>query len=281
MTARSRLPRLGALATALALLVAPGCLKLKSTLTLAKDGSGTLNEKATFELSKVDELKEAAKMLMPGAEAWLDAALDGTDMKAIQKRLENKPCIGLQLLSQTQDYEAKTLTGQVKLKFTSLGECLGTGPGFPSSRLVELSLDPGADGTWTLTRKMLMPGGFDIPEIPSEEDKARIELGKGMIGHLFTEFEVVIQLDVPGQVVSTNGTKNEAGTGVTWTMAFADIETKLKQTVTFKGEGLTLKPFRVRLDQQGNVLPGATGTTPPPAAPKDPPKEPAAPSTPK
>lgn len=281
MTARSRLPRLGALATALALLVAPGCLKLKSTWTLSKDGSGTLSEKATFELSKVDELKDAAKMLMPGAEAWLDAALEGTDMKSIQKRLEGKTGIGLQLLAQTHDYEAKTASGQVKLKFTSLGECLGAGPGFPSSRLVELSLEPGADGTWTLTRKMLLPGGFDIPETPSEEDKARTEMGKSMIGHLFTEFEVVLQIDLPGQVVATNGTKNEAGTGVTWTMVFADIETKLKQTVTFKGEGLTLRPFRVRLDHQGAVLPGATGTTPPPAAPKEPPKEPAAPSAPK
>ena len=53
---------------------------------------------------------------------------------------------------------------------------------------------------------------------------------------------------LPGPIVETNGTKGEDGTTVSWKLAWDDLKDGKAeaQSVTFKGEGLDLKPFTVR-----------------------------------
>ena len=85
---------------------------------------------------------------------------------------------------------------------------------------------------------------------------------------------------MPGTVVETNGTKSEDGKSVTWSAGWKDVkEGKVVRTVTFKGEGLTLKPFHVRLNGEGkaeDVTKAAPTETPkePAPAPAPAPKEP-------
>src|SRR5688500_2904199 len=80
MPAIRRLPRLGALAVAAVLLVAPGCLKRKSTLVLGKDGSGSLTDHVTLDLAKFTEIAEGVQLMAPAMAKYVEAGKGGTDI---------------------------------------------------------------------------------------------------------------------------------------------------------------------------------------------------------
>ena len=84
------------------------------------------------------------------------------------------------------------------------------------------------------------------------------------------------KLTLPGTIVETNGTKGEDGSTVSWKLTFDDIKNgKVEpQTVTFKGEGLELKPFTVKRSARRSLMGGGGMPRPPKDAP------PAAPATP-
>jgi hypothetical protein len=84
---------------------------------------------------------------------------------------------------------------------------------------------------------------------------------------------------VPGTVVETNGAKAEAEgrTTVSWTITYKDLVAgkNLTQKVTFKAEGLTLKPFTYRpnlanLAARYAKVPGGETDAPKPPAPTTP-----------
>ena len=66
---------------------------------------------------------------------------------------------------------------------------------------------------------------------------------------MFAGLDVSFSLTVPGAIVETNGTKNEAGNTVTWKMTEKEMGNKeamkalSKMTVSFKGDALALKAF--------------------------------------
>ena len=290
MPARRTFSLASVLGLALVVLVTPGCMKRKSTLVLGKDGSGSLTDHLTLDLSKFTEIADAVGAMAPMLVKYVEAGKGGTDVADIQKRMAGKTCMRLQRTSQTHDFEANTLAAEVRLKFTSLADCLSSAPGTASARNSEVSLEQGVDGTWTLTQK-LVPGGFEVPETLPPEVQAQADMGKLAFADAMSAFEMVFEFEVPGTIVATNGTKSEAGNTVTWKLGFEEITDpkNLKQTVTFKGEGLTLKPFRIRLDESGQALakpPALPGGIPGGDAPKEPakapdaPKEPAAPAAP-
>jgi hypothetical protein len=266
---------------------------VKAAYVLEKDGSGTFRETTTLDLSKMGEVVELFKAVTgggeePGADGkpgatnpMVKQVEDGADPREIKKRLEGKPGVRLQLLSKAEDFEKQTATVDTKIKFNTIEALLRSGLGSSTTRLVDLRLEEGKDGTWTLTRKMFLPG-MDLDAEPSPEAAQQMEMGKAMFEPYLGDMEVVWSIDLPGTVVATNGTKNEAGTSVTWKLTFNDMTDpkKLKQSVTFKGEGLTLKPFHVRVDQQGEADAAEPVTPTEPAKPAEPPVAPDAPKPP-
>ena len=86
-------------------------------------------------------------------------------------------------------------------------------------------------------------------------------------------------LKLPGTIVETNGTKSEDGSTVSWKLTFDDIKSGKAepQTVTFKGEGLDLKPFTVKRSARRSMMGGPGGGLPrplkdaPPGTPGTPP----------
>lgn len=111
-------------------------------------------------------------------------------------------------------------------------------------------------------------GGGEPPQGP----------GMGMMGGMLAglepylaDLELVRKVKLPGTIVETNGTKGEDGS-ITWKVTYEDLKSGKAgpQTVTFKGEGLDLKPFKVKRSARGTWL-GGEGAPPRPPGGAPPP----------
>lgn len=289
------------------LLALPACMKAKGEAVLAQDGSGTITEKATFEQAAIAQLIEMAALQSGGQDAGggggqQDAMTKGIEgmmnLDAIKKRYAGKAGVTLQSISRTDDLEQGTVAIETKAKFTTIDAYFRVGAGM-LGRAAEIRLAETSPGVWTFSRGVWFSyAGVVINDELPEDMAAQIEGMKPMLEGIVGGLEIVLSLQVPGTIVETNGTKNAAGTGVSWTFGFADLTNvkKMKQSVTFKADGLALKPFHIRIGPDGRVedVDAAASAAPPkapvtpnapkePVAPKEPapPKEPAAPAVPK
>ena len=296
MTVSACWRRLSLACAALLFVGTTGCLKTQATLVIAKDGSGSLSDSATIDLGKLDAMVEGLLGMLGGGQegtptgglaggpgGMVKAAKATVDTEAFKKRLEGKTCVTLQSVSSSEDFEKKTATSEFRLKFASLADCLAVGLGSATTINVDLKLEKGTEGSWTLTRKVVLPGGVELPETTSPEAAQQVDMFKMLLQPYLDELSITWNVTVPGKVVSTNGTQNAAGDTVTWKIGFDGLfdRKNLSQTVTFAGEGLSLKPFHVRIDMSGKAQ-AEDATVVPPTAPKAPdsPKEPAAPKSP-
>lgn len=292
MTA-SRIARFGTLAAALVLFALPSCIKAKAKVALGKDGSGTITETDTLDMSKMGELAEMMKGMggggggpggpggpgdgKAGGEDPFKELDEESNPDSIKKKLAGKKGIELLSATRSEDTEKKTRTSERKIKFATFEDYYRCG----LTKSLDVQLES-VDGAWKLTQNMTMPGG----DAGGAEAEQMATMMKPMLEPFLGEMEMNFSIDLPGTVVETNGTKNDAGTGVTWKMGFADLFDAKKRsfTVTFKGEGLTLKPFHLVIDEKGVAGdPKAKPATDPKDAPKEPeaPKEPAVPDAPK
>lgn len=270
MTLSRYVPRLATLAVAGCLLTLPACMKVGETLNLAKDGTGTVSMKVVADLGKMNEIMEMFKGMMGGEEGGDNEMKkefeEKTSVEDLKKKLEGKK--GVELVSATpiDDAEKKLKGMDAKIKFATLEDFYRAG----LEENVDVQLEDLGGGTWKLTRRMLMQGMGEGEEMP-EEAKAQMEMVKGMLEPYMGEMEMSMTLTVPGTIVETNGTKGENGT-ITWKLGFEGLldPKNHKQFVTFKGEGLTLKPFHLRLNDDGKAEEGkapATTETPKEPAP--------------
>lgn len=269
--------RLATLLAGCVLLVAPGCMKGNENMVLNKDGSGTTTMKVVVDTGKMNEIMEMFKGMMSGGEGMGEGESpmkkemeDKMSADELKKKLEGKK--GVELISATpiDDAEKKLKGFEAKVKFASLEDFFRAG----LDESIDVRLEDLGGGAWRLTRKNVMPGQGDSDEVP-EEAAGQMEMVKGMLEPYVADLEMVVTIALPGTVTETNGTKNEAGTSVTWKMGFEDMldAKKRQQVVTFKAEGLTLKPFHLRVDGEGKAEDVV-------AKPAEAPKEPAAPATP-
>jgi hypothetical protein len=295
------------------LLLLPACMKAKGEAVLAKDGSGTLTERATFDqvamnqlIQMVGQLQGADPSAAGGEESqdpMMRAIMDAMSIDAIKKRYAGKTGVELLSVSRTDDLVKKTITVETKVKFASLDAYFRVGAGM-LGRAAMLRLEQ-KDDVWTFSRRVHVEVmGMVINDEMSEETASQLEMLKMGAGDLMGGLEINLDLEVPGTVVETNGTKNAAGNVVSWTLGFNDLNNvkKMKQSVSFKGDGLALKPFHLRVGMDGRAedvgdtvlvekikqpAPPAEPAKPdapkPPAAPKPPetPKEPASPAAPR
>ncbi len=248
--------RLATLLAGLALLVAPGCMKGSQTMVVGKDGAGTATMKIVVDQGKMNEIMEMIKGMMGGGDEMGggDPPMkkefeEKMNLDEIKKKLEGKK--GVELVSATpiDDAEKKLKGFEVKVKFDSIENYFRAGV----AENVDVELVDLGGGSWKITHKTIMggPGG----ESSGEEDAAQMEMVKGMFEPFMGEFEMLLTVTVPGQVTDTNGTKDAAGSTVTWKMGFEDMldSKKRTQTITFKAEGATLKPFHLRVGDDGKV----------------------------
>jgi hypothetical protein len=260
--------RLAALAVAASSLVLPGCVKAQVAVGLNKDGSGTITETATLDMSKLGEIMAMFEGMGGGGEGG-DGGLqsqidDETNPEKVKEKLKGKKGVELISATRTEDKEKKTQTSEKKIKFQTLEDYFRSGD--EKSAVVRLEQLP--DGAWKFTRQMVRKGIDDQGEMPAEA-AGMMEMVKGMLQPYMENMEMGATMTLPGTIVETNGTKSADGTSVTWKYTFDGLFGKdvLKQVVVFKGEGLTLKPFHIKIDDEANATDVTAGSDAPAPAP--------------
>jgi hypothetical protein len=246
-------------AFALGLIVAvatPGCMQSETKTTVLADGSGTASDVMTIDIAKTKTLFDTLKAFgmggAPGGGAGgIPADFDVEKMieaeyaqAKVEKDLKAVP--GVEVKSVTS--EAKDGKRIVRREFAFAGfDALGAA----AFQTTSAQLKKNDDGSFTLEmdaigplRPMLSMGG----EAAGAFDPQAM---MGMVAEMVGDFRMKRTFTLPGTIVSTNGTKAEDGKTVTWSFAIEDLKNATadpknapgKMNVTFKGEGLMLKPF--------------------------------------
>lgn len=225
----------------LTLVLVPACIKQKVATKVKTDGSGTVAMAVTFNLEKIEQLKEMMGGMMGGSEGeGQDDPLKQADPEQIKKLLKGNEHVRVVSADTTKDDEKKTLTHTINIEFDSLQALYESG-------LIEgmdTKLEKLESGDYRWTTEMSMGGeGMGTPEEMEQQAQMMMAMFEPFLG----DMEMSGSVTLPTAVVETNGTKGEAG-DVSWVMTFKDLlkADKRKQTVTFKGDGIAWKPFEVK-----------------------------------
>jgi hypothetical protein len=253
-------PALALLAT-FAALALPGCMQNETSTTLLADGSGTASDTVIVDIERTKQLIETAKMFGGmqqggGGPGGLPADLD------VEKMLEanyGKAALEAQL-KETPGVEVKSVTSELKegkriakREFAFSGfDALGAA----AFQTMTAELKKNDDGSWTLEmdalgamRPLLSMGGDASGGGGMGFDPQAM---MGMVAEMVGDFRVKRTFTLPGTIVETNGKQAEDGKTVSWSFSIEDLKTATgdpknapgKMSVKFKGDGLTLKPFK-------------------------------------
>jgi hypothetical protein len=252
MTRRPVRRALGLLAVLAASLAGTACLQADGKAVLEKNGSGTLTRSIAVDLKAMEEVAAMMKQFLPGApagegaeedaETWIDPAKVTETLKA---RAAKVPGVEIKTLETVEDAKAGRLRIRIEVAFTDL-ESLGK-----SGLLVNESVEvrKNADGAFTLEMDPLagMAKEFAAREGPAANPM--LENFLPLVEPLLETLELKTTIVLPGAVVETNGKKSEDGKSVSWAATWSDVKAgKCVRTVTFKGEGVDVKPVRYRPD---------------------------------
>ena len=251
--------RVGAALSALALVFSTAaCMKTDEKVALEKDGSGTIDQTIVIDTSKIKELMEMFKGMMPQPEPGMGEAGMGDEGKKdddiskgfskeeIEKQIKEHE--GLEL----KDYSHETKDGKdhvhMVIAFKSFEQACKAGMMGSSA----VNLVKNEDGSFTLSLDAKAGKGGE-----GGADSGGMEQMMPMLEPYLSGFEMKTQLTFPGAITDTNGTKSEDGKQVSWTigwkqMSGADKEHKdaTSMKVTFKGEGVDWKPFSIKPDAE-------------------------------
>ncbi len=280
-------------ALCLAALALPACLKQEQKTVLEKDGSGKMSQTVTIDLASLKKVVELAKMLMPNVgnpdgepgmgEPAATPEIGADDLSAWLDQVTalSKSVPGLKIDNVKKEAKDGKWTASADVTFADLS--LLAKVGLFATEGVEIAKN--ADGSYTLSDDLsgvlssllpsITPGGGgapggEAPPAPGGEDPMMT-----MIEQMVGDVALKRVLTVPGTIVETNGTKSEDGKTVTFTAGVKEIfGGKARMTVTFKGEGLELKPFKYAptLDDLKKAFMGAAKKgekKPAPETPKD------------
>ncbi len=270
--------RLGALASAcVAAFASVGCIKTDDKTTLAKDGSGTVDVTITIDMSKMKEMKDMFSAMMPQTPPAAEPAMEGEpamgepaapkkeddgfssqfSREEVEKDL--KKYEGLEL----KDYKTETTDGKqvvhMVIAFKSWESLCKSG----ATGNKAITLTKGEDGNYTIVFDAMGgqgpgAGGAGGADAGGADAGAMMEGMLPMLEGFMGGLEFKSAITVPGAIIETNGTKSEDGATVSWSMAWKDITASIKEKkkdgtlmkVTFKGEGIDLKPFSFKPDAE-------------------------------
>lgn len=247
------------------LLALPGCMKMDQKIALSSNGSGTVTMKMVMDMGKMEELMAMFQGMQPPAaegEVQEDPAKElqeKVNVDEFKKQLAGRK--GVEIVSATgiDDAEKKLKGFEAVIKFATLEDFFRAG----MDTMHTVKLEDAGEGRWKLTRTRTLPEGMDAT---SEEATAQMEMFKPMLEPMMGDLSMVFALAVPGTIVETNGTKDESGKVTSWKLGFNELMSPKAEpmVVVFKPEGdVTLKPFHLTTDQEGNVSePGAAKPAP-------------------
>lgn len=234
-------------------------------IALSSNGSGTVTMKMVMDMGKMEELMAMFQGMQPPAaegEVQEDPAKElqeKVNVDEFKKQMAGRKGVEIVSATSIDDAEKKLKGFEAVIKFATLEDFFRAG----MDTMHTVRLEDAGEGRWKLTRTRTLPEGMDAT---SEEATAQMEMFKPMLEPMMGDLSMVFALAVPGTIVETNGTKDESGKVTSWKLGFNELMSPKAEpmVVVFKAEGdVTLKPFHLTTDQEGNVSePGAAKPAP-------------------
>ena len=264
-THRSPLRAAALAALALGALAASGCLKFEQKATIQKDGSGSLLQTISIDVDAFKKIQEFAKAFnggTPGGEPAKPGKEEGDEgllpfnLEEIQEKAKQVP--GLQIRNAKTERRVIMDFEAVFADWSTLGQARM----FPGSA----ELAKNADGTYTFTLDMMAGQKFGGGEPGADSGGMGMDpqMIAAMLEPMLGSLEFRQSLTLPGSIVETNGTKSEDGMTVSWKVGFKDLmggKGANLMKVTFKGDGLEIKPFKYMPDMK-DVMDRVQGKSP-------------------
>jgi hypothetical protein len=217
-----------------------GCIKVDQTMTLEKDGSGTLvirygmSEQALAQIEAMEQMSEA--MGEEGNEMDDDTPFDfDFDEKQVREDFEAQNIDGVELLSAASESMDGWRYMQLELAFDNLA-ALSKTDFFEDN---ELSLTKDAEGNYVLNQR----SGDD--EIVPDGDPAEQQQMMKQMAAMFAGMRLANQIIVPTEIVETNATDLD-GNKAAWIYEVdkdPSVLTKLENLnmrVVFSSDGLSI-----------------------------------------
>lgn len=225
------------------LLATAGCIKVDQTLTLNKDGSGTLDIRYGMSEQTIAQLEAMEQMSksMGGEETGgdQDSPFDFDENKVREEFEADKP-EGVELVSVASETVDGWKYMQLVLKFDDLASLKKT-DFFAES---DLSITKDAEGNYVLVQKS---GAGDNLGTPDDEgmDKAMQQQMMQQMAAMFAGMRIATSIVVPTSIVETNATE-VSGNKASWVFdidkdpqALTKIE-DMDLRVVFSADGVNL-----------------------------------------
>jgi hypothetical protein len=247
-----RAASLAGAAAVLSLVSLVGCIKASDDVTVTEDGSGTFSEVVTLDLSKLKGMEDMFKGMGDPAMGDKPTTPEKKEdpLEKLKKEWEKIP--GLELVKSSAEEKDGKYTMTIDAKFKTL-EAYALGSQIEYSA----SLKKNDDGSYTLRffdadEKPAAEAGMGDAAMGEDPGAAMAAAMMPMLEPFLKDIEMNRKLELPGKVLETNGKKGDDGSSVSWKVTFDDVKAGKtpEQTVTFKGDGLDLKPFSVKREHK-------------------------------
>jgi len=226
-----------------------GCIKVDQTLTLEKDGSGTLDirygmsEQAIAQLEAMEQMGQAMGET-PGADDGMDAETPfdfDFDEAEVRESFESQDIEGVELLAA----ESETVDGwrymDLEIAFDNLSALAKT-EFFEDS---EISLEKDTEGNYVLRQRS--GDGGPTGSDGAGDDPMQDQMMQQMAA-MFAGMRIANRVIVPTEIIETNATDVDRRTA-SWVFDIDEdptVMTKLDHVdmrVVFASDGASLEPF--------------------------------------
>lgn len=220
-------------AIGLLLAATAGCIKVDQTLTLERDGSGSLDIRYGMSEQTIAQIKAMEQMSQnvgEGIKVEQESPFE-FDEATVRKEFETDKPDGVELVSVSSEIVDGWKYVDLKLSFDDL-EALKETELFKNS---QLRLRRDEDGNYTLVQKSAGGNDVNAGDAPMQAQMAA----------MFAGLRIVNTVVVPGEVIETNATSFD-GQRASWVFDIEqdpDVLAKLETTdltVTFSGQDLDL-----------------------------------------
>lgn len=229
-----------------ATLVLGGCVKVEQTLTLDKDGSGTLDMRYGMSEQTISQMEAMEKMAESmGEDAAADSGSESPfdfDEAEVREQFESNRPEGIELVSLSSENVDGWKYMNIKLAFDDLAALKQTE--FFSDG--ELTLTKNADGDYVLVQST--GAGDAMPPTPADGGDAAQAAMMQQMAAMFAGMRIATTVVAPTEVIESNATETD-GRKASWVFDVDEdptVLTKLQNMnlrMVFKGKGVDIPEF--------------------------------------